>query len=156
MPDSGRAAHYGARPMLDGRVAFRCRRSGATGLVWVAVLTLAAVLAAGCTSGGGGALAAIKGGGDRASTRQTCALVSQLADAAKPVLAVPGNDPAQADAALKAGVRQYVATLDRIATRVPDALRRQVELLRSAVEQYKFKAAIDARAPLDDWVAANC
>ena len=157
MPEPGRNRHYRGRPMRDGRAARRRRPTSTSVLVLGVLMALAVALGAGCSgSGGGGPLAAITGGDSGASTRQTCALIRQLSDAAKPVLAAPNNDPAKADAALEAGVRQYATTLDRIAARVPDALRHQIELLRSAVEQYKFKAAIDARAPLDDWAAEHC
>lgn len=94
--------------------------------------------------------------GGAADYHEACQLMAQLPAAAQRIASVSPKNPGAFDGALRDAVGQYVATLDRIAQKVPSDLRRQIEVLRSAVQQYKFADAIDARAPLDDWAADHC
>ncbi len=120
------------------------------------LLAAVAVATAACSgsSTGGSAVAAV--GTSRTDTRATCVLIQHLEHTADSLATTPLADPARANAALRAAVADYTRTLDEIADRVPTALRAKVEVLRAAVEQYKFADALAARAPLDGWAAEHC
>jgi hypothetical protein len=140
------------RSIVDGG---RGRPSARRALAGASLLALAAV-GAGCTGSSTPRDGLGSAGTNATDTRAACALIQQLQHTADRVTAVPLSDPARSSAALRSAVADYVRTLDSIAVRVPTALRAKVELLRSAVQQYKFADAIDARVPLDDWAADHC
>jgi hypothetical protein len=130
-----------------------------TRVLVVAALAGAACLGAACSGGGGGSASGDGVGGlsaNASTTRATCTLLERLPHAADALTKVPLNDPQRFEAAMNAAVADYTRTLDDIAPRVPAKLRREVEVLRSAVQQRKFADAQAARAPLDDWAADHC
>jgi hypothetical protein len=114
------------------------------------------LLTAACSGSGSGGSAVAAVGTSTTDTRATCALIQHLQHTADGLAAAPLADPARANAALRAAVADYTRTLDEIAARVPSALRLKVEVLRAAVQQYKFADALAARAPLDSWAADHC
>jgi hypothetical protein len=115
------------------------------------------VLSAGALSVGAGCsgTSSIPGlGGD--STAGFCKIARRLPDVAADLDPESVDDPATFDAELRAAVDTYLADLDELASRAPADLEKDIKLLMSAVDQYKFADAIEAKEPLDIYVAEHC
>jgi len=93
-------------------------------------------------------------GGD--STAAFCKTARGLPAVAEEFDADSVDDPATFDAELRSAVDSYLAELDDLASRAPSDLEKDIRLLMSAVDQYKFADAIDAKEPLDIYVAEHC
>ncbi len=111
---------------------------------------LIAVILAGCS--GTDSLPGF--GGD--NTAAFCRAVRKLPDAAADFDRDAVEDPAEFEASLRAAVDEYLVTLDSAAAKAPPDVEKDISILRSAVDQYKFADAIEAKEPLDVYVAEHC
>ncbi len=93
-------------------------------------------------------------GGD--STAAFCKAARKLPDAAADFQAASVDDPAEFEADLRAAVDEYLAALDSVAAKAPSQVEKDVSVLRSAVDQYKFADAMEAKEPLDVYIAEHC
>jgi hypothetical protein len=93
-------------------------------------------------------------GGDE--TAAFCRTARNLPDVAVDFVDVSVDDPTAFEDSLRDAVDRYLAALDDLATNAPDDLRKDISTLRSAVDQYKFADAFDAKEPLDVYVAEHC
>jgi hypothetical protein len=93
-------------------------------------------------------------GGD--STASFCKAARKLPDAAADFESASVDDPAEFEASLRAAVDEYLAALDNVAAKAPAQVEQDVSVLRSAVDQYKFADAMEAKEPLDIYIAEHC
>jgi hypothetical protein len=117
-------------------------------------LTLVAILAVVVASACSGTSSIPGLGGD--STAGFCKIARRLPDVAQLLDPDAVDDPATFDAELRDAVDAYLHDLDELAARAPTDLEKDVKQLMSAVDQYKFVDAIEAKEPLDIYVAENC
>lgn len=85
-----------------------------------------------------------------------CRIAARLPTAAELVPVESVDDPATFDATLRAAVDTYLEDLDAMSARAPKRVEQQIKLLMSAVDQYKFADAIDARVAVDEYIATTC
>jgi len=85
-----------------------------------------------------------------------CRVAQRLPGAADFIEDVPIEDPEASEAALARAVDDYLLTLEDLANRAPVDLERDIKLLMSAVQQYKFADAITAAQPLRVYISENC
>jgi hypothetical protein len=98
-------------------------------------------------------LPGIGGGNDDVAFCRSAARLASTADLL-PVESV--EDPATFAAKLRAAVDAYLENLDAMSARAPRRVEQQIKLLMSAVDQYKFADAIDARVAVDEYIATTC
>jgi hypothetical protein len=118
-------------------------------------LGLAAALGAACSTGGTGA-GNLASGTQPPNNGALCGLIGQLPAAAAQLQRADVRNPQTFSTALDNAVKQYVGTLDQIATRVDPKLRPTVAEVRRLVLAHRFNDATDARVPLDTWTADHC
>lgn len=116
------------------------------GAVFAAVVV---AVGSGC-SGGSGDVSGL--GGDHGF----CAVSARLPAAAEFVDVAAVEDPDAFDESFQMAVDDYVQTLQDLRERGPSDLRRDLDLLISAVQQYKFDDALSAAEPLRRYLADNC
>ncbi len=85
-----------------------------------------------------------------------CKAARQLPEVASEFVDVPTDDPETFEPALREAVDAYIADLDAVAARAPGELDKHLSTLRSAVDQYKFADGLDAKEPIDVYVAEHC
>ena len=100
--------------------------------------------------GGGGSIPGL--GGDHGF----CTVSQRLPAAAEFVDAAAVDDPDAFDESFQMAVDDYVQTLQDLRERGPSSLRRDLDLLISAVQQYKFDDALTAAEPLRRYLADHC
>lgn len=152
---SRRCARYGRTvfglpirsDLVGAASATRWTRSVAATFIGFAVL----VSVAACSAPGG-----LPGIGDGNDDVAFCRIAAQLPTAADLVPLESLDDPASFDATLRAAVDTYLENLDAMSARSPRRTEQQIKLLMSAVDQYRFADAIDARVAVDESIAATC
>jgi hypothetical protein len=102
------------------------------------------------------ATGSVPGLGDGDGDGGFCRVAQRLPEAAELVQDAPIDDPVAWDEAFTRALDDYVLTLEDLANRAPVDLERDIKLLMSAVEQYKFADAITAAQPLRVYISENC
>ena len=96
------------------------------------------------------------GAGARTSGPGLCPLIAKLDAIAANVARADVSDPDGFKRTLDAAVDEYAATVVSLRTRVPAAIRPDVDRVASDVRQYRFDTARTDRASLDEYARTAC